>query len=567
MARVIPGVQVTVVKEVVPQQLAPSGVLGIIGITEKPLPQVERAASWGRFIELCGPGSAYSLPEARQALDNGVYELVISAIRPEKTAAAKVAIPGTLDSPFCDLGARAPGSWANGLRLRSKARTSATGTTFDLTIVGPEGELENHRQLSLAPGAPQYYADALAAGSSIVVAKSRLRAVKQDAVVLAGSAGGVSAALVDNGIDAAGATPVVSVQSVKDGPDVQVTAEVKDGTLTLTLKTRSQAAQPFAPLDAPAKFQLPGEESKLVQALAALAVDPATGKERFKVVVEKDDKKLPGPRDGERVLADGADARPVDYADAIDRLKEEPDVDMVLASVAGAGKDDATAIYSSVISHCQLMAGDSKGRIGFGQVPPGLDTRASVEMAQTLFNERFVLVAPHGVAGAVAGMVGSLPYFHSPTFKAVSGLGRLKQRLRLEEQAALLKGFVVPVALEPSRGNAVLRGLTTDGDQINVRRVADHAVRGVKMIGDLFIGSLNTEDGRNALKQKLAEFLLQMQKEGAIVPSTDKVPDPAFKLDVYSSPQDFAMGIVRIDLAVRPVRAIDFIYATILIET
>ena len=140
-------------------------------------------------------------------------------------------------------------------------------------------------------------------------------------------------------------------------------------------------------------------------------------------------------------------------------------------------------------------------------------------------------------------------------------------RLRIEEQSALLRGFVVPVAVEPGKGNAVLRGLTTDGDQINVRRVADRAVRGVRMIGDLFIGSLNTEDGRSALKQKLSEFLLQMQREGAIVPSTDKVPEPAFKLDVYTSPQDFALGIVRIDLAVRPVRAIDFIYATVLIES
>ena len=121
------------------------------------------------------------------------------------------------------------------------------------------------------------------------------------------------------------------------------------------------------------------------------------------------------------------------------------------------------------------------------------------------------------------------------------------------------------VSSEPSKGVVVLRGLTTDGDQINVRRVADHAVRGVKMLGDLFIGSLNTETGRSALKQKLSEFLLQMEKEGALVPSTDG-SDPAFKVNVYSSQADFALGIVRVDIAVRPVRAIDYIYATIQIQ-
>ena len=56
-----------------------------------------------------------------------------------------------------------------------------------------------------------------------------------------------------------------------------------------------------------------------------------------------------------------------------------------------------------------------------------------------------------------------------------------------------------------------------------------------------------------------------MQREGAIVPSTDG-KDPAFKVDVYSSQEDFAKGIVRVDMAVRPVRAIDYIYATVLVQ-
>ena len=42
--------------------------------------------------------------------------------------------------------------------------------------------------------------------------------------------------------------------------------------------------------------------------------------------------------------------------------------------------------------------------------------------------------------------------------------------------------------------------------------------------------------------------------------------DPAFVVDVYSTQTDFAQGIVRIDIAVRPVRAIDYIYATIRVK-
>ena len=54
-------------------------------------------------------------------------------------------------------------------------------------------------------------------------------------------------------------------------------------------------------------------------------------------------------------------------------------------------------------------------------------------------------------------------------------------------------------------------------------------------------------------------------------PATHKVPstdgkDPAFIVDVYSTQLDFAQGIVRVDIAVRPVRAVDYIYATIRVK-
>jgi len=221
-----------------------------------------------------------------------------------------------------------------------------------------------------------------------------------------------------------------------------------------------------------------------------------------------------------------------------------------------------------VISHCNRLSALSQGRIGFGQVPgstPKAIATAADKLIASLVSDRFVLVAPAGVVGAVAGMTGSLDYFQSPTFKRLSGLGEPSPALGVESQQELLRKNVVPVVAQRGRGVIVLRGLTTDNDQISVRRVADHAVRGVKTIGELFIGRLNNEEGRGALKQKLVEFLVQMQKEGAIVPSTDGT-DPAFKVNVYSSQQDFAQGIVRVDLAVRPVRAIDYIYATVLVQ-
>jgi hypothetical protein len=161
-------------------------------------------------------------------------------------------------------------------------------------------------------------------------------------------------------------------------------------------------------------------------------------------------------------------------------------------------------------------------------------------------------------------MVGSLDYFQSPTFKRLA-IGGVDPAIGVESQQALLTLNTVPIIAQRGRGVIVLRGLTSDGDQISVRRVADRAVRGVKTIGELFIGRLNNELGRGALKQNLVAFLVQMERDGAIVPSTDG-KDPAYKVNVYSSQTDFAQGIVRVDMAVRPVRAIDYIYATVLVQ-
>lgn len=447
MARIIPGVQVTVVKEVVPPQLAPSGVLGLIGITENEVPvdsksKTVRASSWSRFVEVCGAASAYCLPEARQALANGVFELVIVPLKSAVTTHASVDLAIGTSNTF-KLEARAAGTWANGLRVLISPRAEK----FDLEIRPPVGDaIEVHRGLD-----PTKLAESLQAASAVI-----------------------------------------------------------------------RAGEPGNPGEPPAAR--------------------------------------------EYLLSGGKDASEGDYLAALQHLNNESDVDMVLAAVQDfSDVGTVTRIYSAVIAHCDQMSRNSQGRVGFGQVPPTAGDGAAQKMAPALLSDRFVLLAPHGVAGAVAGRIGSLDYFESPTFKTISGFGSLSRALPLEEQASLLSSAVMPVVEQRGRGVIVLRGITTDGDQISVRRIADRAVRGVRMLGEMFIGRLNSEDGRGALKQKLIEFLVQMEKEGALVPSPDG-KEPAFTASVHSSPADFAQGIVRVDIAVRPVRAIDFIYATIVVQ-
>lgn len=446
---IIPGVQVSVVKEVVPPQLSPTGVLGLVGLTEKaPEGGVGRASSWKRFVELFGPGAAYSMPEARQALQNGASELVVVALPSTGVAATATLKQG--NTVVLELLARAPGTWANGKKVKvSPRRQDGAVVAFDLELERPDGSRELHRNLGRSPrGQGPFVVDALAASSALATAQSR----------------------------------------ADEWPDA-----------------------------------------------------------------------------GEVVFSGGLDASAEDYAAGLEQLRNHSDVDLVIAAVQDRVDAASLArVHSAVIAHCARMSAACRGRLGFGQIPSGKTIAQAVQWAVPLVSDRFVLVAPEGTVGAVAGMIGGLPYFHSPTFKALAGMGPVAA-LAVEDQAELLRAHLVPVAELAGRGLVVVRGLTTDGDQISVRRIADRAVRTVRMIGELFIGRLNNSDGRAALKAKIAEALLQMQKDGALVPSTDG-KDPAFRVDVYSSQADFATGVVRVDIAVRPVRAIDFIVATILVQ-
>jgi hypothetical protein len=173
-----------------------------------------------------------------------------------------------------------------------------------------------------------------------------------------------------------------------------------------------------------------------------------------------------------------------------------------------------------------------------------------------------VLVAPQGYLGAVIGTIAALPYHYSPTFKTLPAVADLSFDFSDTQLEALIDHGICAVDAVPRHGVAIVKGITTSSEQINVTRVADRAVRVVNNIAQDFIGLLNTQDQRMALQQRIVEAFTLMEREQAIVPSTDG-KSPAFQVAVGSTQDDFAKGIVRVDVAVRPVRAIDYIYATI----
>lgn len=267
----------------------------------------------------------------------------------------------------------------------------------------------------------------------------------------------------------------------------------------------------------------------------------------------------------------GASPTPDDYQSALERLEGVEEVDLVIASVNNqfdkTEERNVRAIHQSVVAHCTKMADLARNRIGIGSVTASEtnSVQSMLDHANDVRSEYFILAAPTGMEAAVAGLLGRQNYFESPTFKTIASPGAPAGKYTDAQLTQLLNGNVLVVNEKRSLGIIVIKGLLTNGRQVNVQRTANKAVREVKAISDKYIGLLNNEGARNALRQQIFAMLFQMERDGAIVPSTDG-KDPSFKVDVYSTQADFAMGIVRVDIAVRPVRAIDYIYARILVK-
>jgi hypothetical protein len=268
-------------------------------------------------------------------------------------------------------------------------------------------------------------------------------------------------------------------------------------------------------------------------------------------------------------LAHGTSPLAADYQDALDRLAGAEEPDLVIASVHGQlDTAGVRAVHQQVVAHCTAMSDRARNRIGIGSVTASeyaAGPRAMAEHADDVRSDHFALVAPAGVDGAFAGLLSHLVFFDSPTFKTVAALGSEPGTWSDAQLEQLVAANVVAITRRRGLGVICVKGVLTSGRQINVQRTANKAVRDIKAIADVYIGLLNDEGTRNALKQQVSALLFQMAADGALVPSTDGT-SPPFAVDVQSTQADFGQGIVRIDIAIRPVRAIDYINARILVR-
>lgn len=557
---VVPGVRVEARFDVLPPLPAPAGILGIAGIVDRP-PEAGTlvgVSNGSELRQLLGPGTEATMPQAFHALGAGASEAVISAVAGGKAASA--ALLNADGGEAVRLRCRSNGAWGNELSAEVRGALDSEGAPVRVTVRIHRGGrvVESFNDLRIAGGEPDDLITTINRQSRLVVA-------------------------VDAGLPEA-ALAAGTFEFKEEGDETRIRLETKapegeEGKPVLDLLPAegvdTNATSVEVSVDS-GDHTLRVFQGGLREELTNLSMDPDSAdylpfrlltESRFlEVRAVPSGQGLPSPTATPKSFDGGESPNVAAYRDAIQALSEDPRIDLVLAAIEpGAANDTVHQIHQHLMAHAVTMADAGAPRIAFGSVTSKEKSVDDVRThAAAVRHRRFVLVAPAGAEGAVAGTIGRLNPRSSPTFKPVPLFGIPPAGFRESELNRLLGSSVNLLVVQErvGRGVIVLRGIDTTGDQISVTRVADQAIRETRAIAEGFIGRLNSDDARVALREQIVATFTRMERAGALVPSTDG-SDPAFTVEVYSTQQDFAQGIVRIDIAVRPVRAIDYIYATI----
>jgi hypothetical protein len=253
--------------------------------------------------------------------------------------------------------------------------------------------------------------------------------------------------------------------------------------------------------------------------------------------------------------ADGADASPDDYAAALDALSNE------LVNIVVLAGQDATTMGSRLLGHLNATEQVDLERIG---VIGARGTTVAEFLGQPLSDERVVVVAPGlaledgstlpagYTAAAVAGLISSVPVQTSLTNKTLTVPG-LALKANRGEQEQLIRRNVLAVV--PKDGYRIVKGITTSGQgtpfaAIPTRRIVDYAKYGVRSAANPYIGRLNNDRVRSALKATLDGFLTRMVLDEALT---------GYALDVSATRAQEIAGEVGVVMTLQPTFSIEFV--------
>lgn len=266
--------------------------------------------------------------------------------------------------------------------------------------------------------------------------------------------------------------------------------------------------------------------------------------------------------DSEEKFATGSNgsAGADDYKNSLAQLENEL-VNLVL--LAGQDASDSK-MATALLGHLNATAGIKRERIGL--IGSGTSDDVEEIAKHSLNSDRLILVAPGlqispqvklsgaYTAAAVAGLLASLPVQASPTNKplTIPGLAKEFSTSQLEK---LVSNRVL--AIEKREGFRVVKGITTATNsawhQITTRRIVDFAIYGVRSACDPYIGKLNNERVRGAMKATLDAFLTRMVQNEALI---------SYELAVTANRVQEIAGEAIVTMTLRPTFSIDFIKVT-----
>jgi hypothetical protein len=227
--------------------------------------------------------------------------------------------------------------------------------------------------------------------------------------------------------------------------------------------------------------------------------------------------------------------------------------------------------------HCQLASTDAIRHDRIAVVGSRPAATPDIIRSHNIDSDRVIFVAP-GIqaidsaavppievtlpgaftAAAIAGLIASFDPEVSLTNKPL-GADELEQHYTPSQLAQLLQSRVL--VLERRQGFRVVRGITTSSgsafSQITTRRIVDYAKFGVRSAANPFIGLLNNERVRAALRSSINAFLAQMVNDEMLV---------SYELAVSATREEERQGICRVVMTLRPVFSIDFIKVTMFLE-
>ena len=258
------------------------------------------------------------------------------------------------------------------------------------------------------------------------------------------------------------------------------------------------------------------------------------------------------------------------YQSGLDRLLGY-DAHIILA--AGQSND----FGDELAAHAAAASGDEVKRERVAIVGSALGDDIGTLQAHTLNSDRVVFVAP-GIkandnsqtpaaevtlsgayaAAAIAGLLSSLSAHISPTNKVLP-VGGLEETFSRAELAQLVQSRIL--VLESRQGFRITKGITTSTNtawhQITTRRIVDFAKIGVRSAATPYIGLLNNERVRAAMRATINSFLTTMVDDEMLV---------SYELDVSATRAEEIRGIARVEMVLRPTFSIDFIKVTMFLE-